>query len=109
MTSKLALEADKMRRVPGIIFADSPVGDRVARVAGTGIEVFEVILSFLAVGKDWRQLKECFHWLSDEQLRAAVTYYEIYPDEIDAQIDENNKYTPDYVYAAYPFMRLQSG
>jgi uncharacterized protein (DUF433 family) len=105
MTTNLEHEAERMRRIPGIIFADTPIGDRVARVAGTGLEVFEVILSYLATAKDFNQLREGFHWLSEEQLRSAVRYYETYPDEINAQIEENNTYTPEYVYSRYPFTK----
>jgi len=108
MATRLELEAEKMRRVPGIVFADAPCGGRVARVAGTGLEVFELILSYRAVGEDWGRLKECFDWLSDEQLRAAVTYYETYPDEINAELEDNARYTPEYVYTKYPFTRPQS-
>jgi uncharacterized protein (DUF433 family) len=106
MTTSLELEAEKMRRVPGIIFVDGFSGRR-ARIAGTGLEVFEIILNYRAVGEDWGQLKECFPWLSDEQLRAAVTYYETYPDEINAELEDNARYTPEYVYEKYPFTRPQ--
>jgi uncharacterized protein (DUF433 family) len=105
MTTGLELEAEKMARVPGIIFADTAVGGRTARIAGTGLEVFEVIMSYLAVGKDWIQYKECFHWLSDEQLRAAISYYETYTEEIDEEIADNERYTPEYVYSKWPFMK----
>jgi uncharacterized protein (DUF433 family) len=101
---QLLAEAEKMLRVPGIIFADSVCG-RVARVAGTGLEVFEIIIGYRSVGYDWRQLKEAYHWLSDNQLRAALTYYELYPEEINGLLEENDKYTPEYVYEKYPFMK----
>jgi len=39
---ELLNEALKMRRCPGILFADGPTGRR-ARVAGTGLDVWEVI------------------------------------------------------------------
>jgi hypothetical protein len=39
MAADLITEADKMRRVPGITFVDSPLGDRIARAAGTGLDV----------------------------------------------------------------------
>lgn len=107
MTADLTSEASKMCRVPGVIFADGESGRR-ARIAETGIEVFEAIMSYLAVNKDWKRFKQCLHWLSDDQLRAAVTYYKTYPDEIDAAIEENAKYTPEYVYATYPDLRPTS-
>jgi len=65
------LESNKMRRIPGILFVDSPSGGRVARVAGTGLEVFEIVQAHRSVENSWQRLKESFHWLSDTQLRAA--------------------------------------
>jgi uncharacterized protein (DUF433 family) len=97
-------EAERMRRVPGIIFTDSPCG-RVARVAGTGLEVFEVIMGYRSVNWDYDRLIIAFHWLTEAQLHAAVTYYELYRDEIDAEIAENDMYTPEYVYEEYPSLR----
>jgi len=72
MTSSLDREAEKMLRVPGIMFADGESGRR-ARVAGTGLDVFEVILSYLAVGRHWNRLKLYFPQATEGQLRAAVT------------------------------------
>jgi uncharacterized protein (DUF433 family) len=105
MTTGLELEAEKMARVPGIIFADTPFGGRIARVGGTGLEVFEVIMSYQAMGEDFPRLRRAFDWLSENQVRAAVTYYETYPDEINAEIAENNMYTPEYVYSKWPFTK----
>jgi uncharacterized protein (DUF433 family) len=102
--SEILAEAIKMARVPGIIFADGATGRR-ARVAGTGIEVFEIIGSYRAVGEDWERLRECYDWLSEGQLRAAVTYAETYPDEINARLAREEELTPEYVYAKYPYMK----
>lgn len=83
----LLAEVEKMERVPGIIFVDG-VGGRRARVAGTGLEVFEVIQVYRSCGEDWDRLKAGLHWLTDDQLRAALSYFELYPDEIRPLIDE---------------------
>jgi len=100
----LIAEADKMLSVPGIIFADGFSGRR-ARIAGTGLEVFEVISGYRSVNWDWERFKVAFHWLSEEQLCAAARYYELYKDEIDAELAENDKYIPEYVYEHFPFTR----
>ena len=42
ITKDLLMEAIKMRRCPGIIFAEGVSGRR-AKVGGTGIEVWEII------------------------------------------------------------------
>ncbi|MGI8552778.1 MAG: hypothetical protein ACR2PL_18615 [Dehalococcoidia bacterium] len=54
MTNELIHEAAKLRRVPGIVYADGPAGRR-ARVAGSGIEVFEVIRTYHRVDNEGRR------------------------------------------------------
>ena len=76
---------EKMRRVPGIVFADGGLG-RVPRIAGTGIEVFEVIRRYEAFDRSWSRLAISFDWLSDDQLHAALAYYDAYPDEVSARL-----------------------
>lgn len=104
MSVQTETEAEKMRRVPGIVFADGPTGRR-ARIAGTGIEVFDVIPVYKDTGNSWEALKAAFHWLSDDQLRAAVAYYEAYLEEIDARLAREEMLTSEYVWAKYPFMK----
>ncbi len=97
-------EAVKLRRIPGVAFADGANG-RVAVIAGTGLEVWEVIDQFRAMGEDWDGLKAGFDWLSDFQLRAALAYAEAYPEEIKVQVNDNASWTPDRVWSRYPFMK----
>jgi len=87
MTAETLSEAERMRRVPGIIFVDGATGRR-ARIAGTGIEVFEVAWVYRA-RQSWEGTREWFdRILTDEQLAAARAYYETFPDEIDGWVDE---------------------
>jgi uncharacterized protein (DUF433 family) len=88
LASELLAEAAKMRRCPGVVFADGPYGRR-ARVEGTGIEVWEVIAAWLAVGKDEKRLRKAYAWLSDRQLLATLGYHRAYPKEIDKLIEAN--------------------
>lgn len=104
VANEMLLEAIKMRRIPGIVFADSPSGGRVARVAGTGLEVFEMVQAYRSVEKSWDRLKEAFHWLSEAQLRAALAYADAYPDEIEERIRRNEQWTATVVWQRYPFM-----
>lgn len=97
-------EAVKLRRIPGVAFADSANG-RVAVIAGTGLEVWEVVDQFRAMGEDWERLKVGFDWLSDYQLRAALAYAGAYPEEIESQLNDNASWTPERVWAAYPFTK----
>lgn len=82
MTSSRQDERTEQYRVPGIILADGPAGPR-ARIKGTGIEVFEVINSLHKLDDDEAALVDAYHWLTPEQIQAALTYYRQYPDEIE--------------------------
>jgi uncharacterized protein (DUF433 family) len=96
ITKDLLVEAIKMRRCPGILFAEGASGRRV-RVAGTGIEVREIIATYQSVKNDLKRLKKAYHWLSQEQLRAALGYYSAYPQEIDRQIEQNKRWDEEKV------------
>lgn len=99
--NELLAEAVKMRRCPGIVFADGPAGRR-ARIAGTGLEVWEVIATYKSLGRDLARLRQAYHWLSDAQLRAALGYYSAYPAEIDRQIARNEAWTPESLRDRHP-------
>jgi uncharacterized protein (DUF433 family) len=104
VTTSLLREAVRMRRVPGIVFMDGPVGRR-ASIAGTGIDVWEVIATLKSVGEDRERLKASYGWLPDRQLYAALAYYDLFPEEIDARIDEEKYWTPKKLYGEYPYLR----
>ena len=81
-------EALRMRSCPGIFFADE--GDvREAKLAGTGLGVWEVVRDWLAAGKDEKKTRKALPSVSDAQLKAAILYYGRFADEIDAAIEEN--------------------
>jgi uncharacterized protein (DUF433 family) len=101
-------EAVKLRRCPGITFADGPAGRR-ARIAGTGIEVWELIAVFKGLEEDYEKLKEAYHWLSEQQIRAALSFYALYPKEIDTRIESNKEMTEEKVRKRFPFLSKQAG
>jgi len=103
VTKDLLEEAIKMRRCPGIVFAEGTSGRR-ARVAGSGIEVWEIIAAYQSLKKDAGRLKKTYHWLSPEQLRAALAFYSAYPEEIDRQIEKNQRWNQEEIRKRYPFM-----
>src|SRR5262249_46030332 len=100
--NELLSEALKMRRCPGILFADGPTGRR-ARIAGTGLDVWEVIATYKSLGKSTKRLKASYPRLDEIKLRAALSYYACYPREIEDRIAENEDWTPEIVKARYPF------
>jgi uncharacterized protein (DUF433 family) len=103
VTKDLLEEAIKMRRCPGIVFAEGTSGRR-ARVSASGIEVWEIIATYQSLKKDGGRLKKTYHWLSPEQLRAALAFYSAYPEQIDRQIEKNQRWNQEEIRKRYPFM-----
>ncbi|UCE52425.1 MAG: DUF433 domain-containing protein [Desulfobacterales bacterium] len=99
----LLIEAVKMRRCPGITFAEGSAGRR-ARIAGTGIDVWELIATFKGLGESYEEIKKAYHWLSEQQLRSALSYYALYPKEIDERITRNEEITQEKIVKRFPFL-----
>jgi len=99
--NELLNEALKMRRFPGIIFADGPAGRR-ARIAGTGLEVWEVIAAYRSVDREAARLREAFPWLPEPALPATLAYYAAYPDEIDQRIAASERWTIEELKVRHP-------
>lgn len=104
VVNELLDEGLKMRRVQGIVFMDTPSG-RVATIAGSGLGVWEIVMGHRTVDEDPERLRESFHRLAESQLRSALTYAEMYPEEIENRIQRDERWTPEKIYEMYPFMR----
>lgn len=104
LAAEMLCEAAKMRRCPGVVFADGPAGRR-ARIEGTGIEIWEVISSYLALGKNEQRLREAYHWLSERQILAALGYERAYSREIEDLVRRNRAQDPGRRDAELPFAR----
>lgn len=103
VAKELLEEAVKIHRCPGIAFTEGVRGRR-ARVAGTGIEVWEIIATYHGVGRNLGRLRQAYHWLTDQQLKTAMGYYKAYPEEIDRLIAGNESWTPERVHKRHPFL-----
>jgi len=90
VTQDLIEEALKMRKCPGIYFADEP-GGREAKIAGTGLGVWEVMTVYKAVSQDTEALRKRLSWLNDAQVQAALLYYRECAEEIDALVADNEE------------------
>ncbi len=49
-------------------------------------------------------MRASYDWLTDFQLRSALGYYKLYPDEIDARLAAEERWTPERVASEYPFL-----
>ena len=81
-------EALRMQTCSGIYFSDEPAG-RVAKVAGTGLGVWEVIRVYNSVKGNEKQLRKWIPHVSPAQLKAALNYYAGFPQEVEAEIADN--------------------
>lgn len=88
VTQDLLEEALRTRQCPGIYFADEPAG-REAKVAGTGLGVWEVVRDYLVEGRSEARLHRSLPHLTRAQVKAALLYYERWRDEIDDLIADN--------------------
>lgn len=88
VTQDLLEEALRMRQCPGIYFADEPAG-REAKVAGTGLGVWEVIERYKVGHEDEKKFHEFLPHVGPAGLKAALLYYRRYPREIDEALAEN--------------------
>lgn len=82
-----AEENEKMARYPGVSF-EGTGGSRRATLARSVFDVWEVVALYRSKGRQ-RLFSE--HPVSEEQLALALSYYEAYPKEVDAVIEENDQ------------------
>lgn len=97
-------EAIRASRVPGVVFIQRRDGRRAA-IAFSGLEVWEIIATWKETEESWPGLIEAYPELSENQLRAAVAYYQAYPEEIDERLARESYWTPERVAEELPFTR----
>jgi uncharacterized protein (DUF433 family) len=100
VAQELLGEALRMRECPGIYFASEPSG-RTAKIAGTGLGVWEVLGEF-ATDQDVERVREAFPQLTPHQLTAALIYFKRYPGEIRTQVEANAALLPEELERRYP-------
>jgi uncharacterized protein (DUF433 family) len=100
IAQELLEEGLRMRRCPGIYFADEPSG-RTAKIGGTGLAVWEVLRDLLR-DADPKRIRETFPQLSQAQVTAALMYERRYTEEIQREIARNAGLTPEAIEQRYP-------
>ena len=89
-----------MRECPGIYFASEPAG-RTAKIAGTGLAVWEVLRDYVQ-DQDIERVRRAFGQLSQAQITAAVMYCSRYPEEIRREVEATAALTPEVLEQRYP-------
>jgi len=100
IAQELIEEGIRMRECPGIYFLSEPAG-RTAKIAGTGLAVWELLRDFVH-DDDAERLRQAFPQLSRPQLTAAVMYYARYPEEIRREVEANAALTSEVLEHRYP-------
>jgi uncharacterized protein (DUF433 family) len=104
MVVELLEEAIRGRQAPGIVFVDGVTGRRPI-VAGSGLEVWEVVATWKEVGRNYERLRAAYDWLTEPQVRAALSYYELYGEELDARLEREARLTQERVQSELPFTK----
>lgn len=106
MVVELLEEAIRARQAPGVVFVDGATGRRPV-VAGSGLEVWEVVSTWKEVGRNYDRLRAAYDWLTEPQLRSALSYYELYGEELDARLEREARLTRERVQSEFPFTRAR--
>ncbi len=101
VVEELTEEAAKTRLHPGIAFRGRP---RRAWVIGSGLDVWEIIEMLRSYGGNEESLLANHPLLNAQRLRAAQTYAEHFPEEIEPLIEENHRPLQELL-ELYPFLR----
>lgn len=82
-------EWTRLQDHPGVRFVDGPAGRRAALVGGP--DIWEIVDVARDLSFDPSRIADAYPWLTEEKLAVARRYFEAYPDEIEALIDDNRR------------------
>jgi uncharacterized protein (DUF433 family) len=94
----LAEEALKTRRFPGVAFRGDD-WDRRAWITGSALDIWEIVRAYQECGSVEELGGQ--RSLSERQIRTALAYYEHYPEEIDARLEQDRRRLEE-LRAGYP-------
>lgn len=100
VAQELIDEGLRIRECPGVDFV-TEASRRTAKIAGTGLAVWEVLRDFVA-DQDVERLRAAFHWLTRAQITAALMYYHRHPDEVRREVEANAALTAEELERRYP-------
>lgn len=105
MTTDAQSSAQAVHEVIGIIY--SPLSRR-ARIHGSGLEVFEIVRTWRAVEEDWQRLTEAYHWLTADQLNAALEFWRKNRQMVEARLVREQTSRVEQVWEEFPQSRPES-
>lgn len=78
-----------MRNMPSIEMRDGVTGPRAA--LENGPDIWQIIMVKEDYGDDLKGLSEHFGDLPIEDIERALAFYELFPDQVDAKLHENER------------------
>ncbi|MDR7465592.1 MAG: DUF433 domain-containing protein [Armatimonadota bacterium] len=96
-------EALRSRRFPGVVFVEGPAGRR-AHLAGTGLDVWEVVELVNEYGSPEAVLRD-FPRLTRTAIRTAQVYAGEYPEEIQTFLELNAR-SPETIRREFPHVEV---
>jgi len=98
----LAEEALRMRLFPGVAFKGAD-WERRAWVVGTALDVWQIVDAHRDIGSIERMAEGGS--ANERQIRLALDYYEMFPEEIDAAIADNRR-PIEQLQKEFPFIAV---
>ena len=92
LAQRLVDEGLRQAEHPGVVFKDGPSGRRAALTQGP--DVWEVVVALADMderGEDAVEAVAELLSLPVARVRVALRYYGAHPDEVDAQVEENDR------------------
>jgi uncharacterized protein (DUF433 family) len=102
MSTEARITFHGIEPVEGVLY--EPLSRR-AHVLDTGLEVFEIIRTWQEVEQDWESLTDAYHWLTGDQLRAALGFYAKNTDFVEARLARERAARVEDAWAQYPDSR----
>ncbi len=103
MINDLLEEALRSRRFPGVVFVEGPAGRR-AHVAGTGLDVWEVVELVNEYGSPEAVIRS-FPRLTRAAIRTTLAYAREYPEEIQVFLELNAR-SPEALGREFPHVEV---
>ena len=108
VATEMLEEAARARKFRHIAFSGSP-GRRRATIVGAGLDVWEAVRDFRALGESRRRLYKSLHWIPQDKLAEALAYAEVYATEIEERLELEAVWTEEAVRRAMPWSAASSG
>jgi uncharacterized protein (DUF433 family) len=102
MSTEARITFHGIEPVEGVLY--EPLSRR-AHVLDTGLEVFEIIRTWQEVKQNWKSLTDAYHWLTGDQLNAALEFYAKNADFVEARLERERTARVEDTWAQYPDSR----